>query len=79
MQDSAKGSRKIYTYFQMPAIAGTGGSQTERTAWISSDQRRNLERESAIKTLDKKLYHNSYALNKQSLIRHQAVLAFLQA
>ena len=52
MQDSAEGGRKIYTYFQKLATAG--GGQTERTAWLSNDQRRNLEREAAMKTLDKK-------------------------
>ena len=76
MQDSAEGCRKIYTYFQIPTT--TNSSQTEHRAWLSGDQQCSLEREAAIKALDKKLYHKPHTLNKQSLIRHQAVLAFLR-
>jgi hypothetical protein len=82
MQSSAEGSRKIYTYFQPPASqpeATTSSTTESGKVWLSSDQRRSLEREAAIKALDKKIYHKSHTLNKQSLIRHQAVLAFLRA
>ena len=49
--------------------------QTERTAWLSSDQRRSLEREAAIKSFDKKSI-TSRTLSMNSLILY---LAFLRA
>ena len=77
-QYAAKGSKKIYTYFQNPD-ASNSLSAGRPDAWLSSDQLCSIERQDAIKALDKKLCKRTTlkAMNGQNLVRHQAVLSFL--
>ena len=77
LQDAAKGSKKIYTYFQNPDASNSAGRPN---AWLSSDQLRSIERQDAIKALDKKLRKKTTlrTMNWQNLVRHKAVLSFLR-
>ena len=52
LQDVAEGSKKIYTYFQNPGASDSAGRSN---AWLSSYQLRSIERQDAIRALDKKL------------------------
>ena len=76
LQDAAMGSKKIYTYSQNPGASNSAGRSDAR---LSSDQLRSIERQNAIKDLDKELRKETTlkAMNGQNLVRHQAVLSFL--
>ena len=78
LQDAAEGSKEIYTYFQNPGASNSAGRSD---AWLSSDQLRCIERQNAIKALDKKLRKKTTlkAMNGQKLVRHQAVILFAHA
>ena len=74
LQDAAMGSKKIYTYSQNPGASNSAGRSDDR---LSSDQLRSIERQNAIKDLDKELRKETTlkAMNGQNLVRHQAVLS----
>ena len=59
LQNAAEGSKKIYTYFQNPR-ADARNSAGRPNARFSSDQRRSIERQDAIKGHDKSFAKGSY-------------------
>jgi hypothetical protein len=80
LEEGAKNTRTLETYFSRP-----GGKQANPvvlgrpTACISSQELRRIERDEAIKSIQKKIHNKKEALamNAQNLMRHEAVLAFL--
>jgi hypothetical protein len=71
LQESAKGLRKIYTYFGEQAVG-------RPTPHLSREELLAEERTSAQKALIKKLESKKHALQGQNLMRHMAVLTFLR-
>jgi len=75
---SAEGSKKIYQYFQLSSSTTSLNSMIQSPA-ISREDLLRREREAAIKSLEKKLQGKQRnTMNGQTIIRHEAVLAFLR-
>ncbi|KAF8543086.1 hypothetical protein BDD12DRAFT_933621 [Trichophaea hybrida] len=68
----AQHTRTIESYFKNPSTIG------RPDAYFSSDELHMQDRQLAIKALEKKLQSKKTILNSQTLMRHQAVLAFLR-
>ena len=77
LRDAAEVSKKTHTCFQNPDPSNSAGRPD---AWLSSDQLRSIERQDAIKALDKKLRKKATlkAMDRQNFVRHQAVLCCLR-
>ncbi|KAA8907993.1 hypothetical protein FN846DRAFT_1021166 [Sphaerosporella brunnea] len=78
LEEGAKNTRTLEHYFQR-----SGGKQANpitlgrSTPAISSDELKKIKREAAIKSIKKKI-ESKKGMNGQNLMRHQAVLGFLQ-
>jgi hypothetical protein len=72
----AKEMHKINTFFK--SDSGTSSQETRVLPWISSEELRIQERETALKPIDKKLQNKKHTFNGQTLQRYEAVRSFLQ-
>ncbi|KAA8913091.1 hypothetical protein FN846DRAFT_886778 [Sphaerosporella brunnea] len=79
LQEAAKNTRTLETYFQRPAGKQANPVTFGRaTPCMSTEERQRNERDAAIKSIKKKIESKKMGMNGQNLMRHQAVLAFLQ-